>query len=111
MNGKPWVCDSKLETYPNPDYLGIHTRTPLCAIRQYYGSCDEDPEKKGFPVLTTALILGLEQIPGVTEVSVRPYRVSIQRSPVYSWEEILAAAVPVFVSYCPISRLRDPGLV
>lgn len=100
INGKPWVFNSKLETYPNPNYLGIHTRAPLCDVHQLYIE-DRDPEKKGFSVLTSALIVGLEQISGVTKISLQRHRVSIQRSPLYSWDEILEKAVPIFVSYCP----------
>ncbi len=99
---KPWIFDSKLEEYPNPEWLGIHTRAPLtvdpCA---YYGSIDREPKKKGFTILTAALIKALKQIPGVIEVSCRKHRVSIQRSMSYSWDEILERATPIFVSYCP----------
>lgn len=100
LNGKSWVLGSKLETYPNPDYLGIHTRAPLCKKGQWYS--DHYTEKLNeFPILTQALIQSLESVPGITEVQVRPYRVSLLRSQCYSWQEILEKALPFFVSYLP----------
>ena len=104
-----WIFESKLEEFPNQEWLGIHTRAPLTThLLSRYSSTDRDKgynihlnPGKGFTILTQALISGIEQIPGVLEVGCRRNMISIKRSMAYTWDELLEKMVPIFVSYCP----------
>lgn len=94
-----WIFESKVEEYPNPEWLGIHTRAPLCPREGYYSSGLD--KRENFSVLTNALIGALEELPGIREVSCQRHKIGIRRSMTYTWEQILASAIPAFVSYCP----------
>lgn len=96
---KTWIFDSKLEEYPNQEWIGIHTRAPLCSRTGYYSAGLD--KKEDLPILTIALIEAIESLLGVREVSCQRHKIGIRRSMAYTWDQILAAAGPAFVSYCP----------
>lgn len=96
---KTWIFESKVEEYPNKEWITIHTRAPLCDSQGYYSHGLDKAD--GFPILTVALIKALEGVPGVREVSCQRHKIGIQRSMSYEWDEILRSIIPAFVSYCP----------
>ena len=85
---KSWIFESVLEQLGDTQWAWIHTRAPLIV--------NNKPT-----ILTSALIESLGQINGVVKVEAKRHRVDFEKSPAYTWEEILEKAVPVFVSYCP----------
>lgn len=72
---------------PSDDSVYIQLRKNPPIYRSHTDKEDYDvlPEEEKHPFLT-----GIFNIAGVTEVSSRAYRVWIMKSPVYSWEEVLA---------------------
>ena len=97
-----WIFGSKIEEFLNEEWIGIHTRAPLTTNpKGYYSSGLSDNLDKNLTILTAALVRGLENLPGIKEVSCQRHRISIRRGMAYTWEELLEKMTPLFVSYLP----------
>jgi len=76
---KDFIPGVIIESFPNNQYVDIHTREQLVSKTSYGEQF----------TYTKILVERILATPGVIQVNAYPYRISIQKSPIYNWDEIL----------------------
>lgn len=95
----------KIESNQNSLCKTFHARAILVDKNSWY-STEYKHDREEFlcnaSPLTIAIVDGINNINGVLSVSVKPYNISVNISPAYSWDEIFPQIALILSKYLPV---------
>lgn len=108
QNIKDFMPSVKIEAMPhNTEFHYFHTRALLIEKNKWYSTeYNEmfDKEYSEMNYLTKVLIGALHEIDGVKMVNVRPYKLGVEKSEIYTWDELYPKIKLVLAKYLPVER-------
>lgn len=87
----------------NSEHIYLHAREQLIKKSEWYATeyCDsiDQPE---LTASTEAIVNALMDVKGILNITVRPYKLGISKSEMYSWEELYPQIILILSKYLPV---------
>lgn len=100
-----WISGGNVETHPNADFQTFHMRHELMGHGGRYGSASIyqslNDKKLPFLSMTETTLKAILAIPGIVEVSCKPYQISIQKASAFTFPELYPAIKLAMSKYLP----------